>query len=70
MTAFAEMHDINRMTAGESPFGGNQVATELEQAQHMAMSLDNLVNASIQQNTTIESLIARNIALTKAIQDI
>ena len=37
--AFAEMHDISRMTTSETTFGTNQ-ATEMEQAQQMATSLD------------------------------
>ena len=67
--AFAEMRDISRMTTGDSTFGANQAA-EMEQAQQMATSLDNLANASIQKNTTIENLVATNAALTKSIQDI
>ena len=47
--AFAKMHDLNQMTAGDSPFGANQAATEMEQAQQMVTSLDNLANASIQK---------------------
>jgi hypothetical protein len=66
---FAEMHDINRMTAGNTEFGANQ-ATELNQAQQMASSLKNLVNATIQKNTTIKNLVATNATLTKAIADI
>jgi hypothetical protein len=58
------------MTVSESPFGANQATTKLEQAQQMAMSLDNLANESIQKNTTIESLVATNAALTKAVQEI
>jgi hypothetical protein len=42
----------------------------MEQAQQMATSLDNLANASIQKNTTIENLVATNAALTRSIQDI
>jgi hypothetical protein len=67
--AFAEMRDISRMTTGDTTFGANQAA-EIEQAQQMATSLDNLANASIQKNTTIENLVATNAALTKSIQDI
>jgi len=67
--AFAEMRDISRMTTGNSTFGANQAA-EMEQAQQMATSLDNLANASIQKNTTIENLVATNAALTRSIQDI
>ena len=67
--AFAEMHDISRMKTGKTTFGTNQAA-ELEQAQQIATSLDNLATKSIQKNTTIDSLVASNAALSKAIQDI
>jgi hypothetical protein len=64
--AFAEMHNINCMTAGETTFGENQAA-KLEQAQQMASSFNNLANATIQKNTTIKNLVATNATLTKAI---
>ena len=67
--AFAEMRDISRMTTGDTTFGANQAA-EIEQAQQMATSLDNLANASIQKNATIDNLVATNAAFSKAIQDI
>jgi hypothetical protein len=67
--AFAEMHGINRMTAGKTMFGANQ-ATKLKQAQQMASSFDNLANTTIQKNTTIKNLVATNATLTKAIADI
>jgi hypothetical protein len=67
--AFAKMCDISRMTTGDTTFGANQ-ATEMEQAQQMATSLENLANASIQKNSTIDNLVATNAAFTKAIQDI
>ncbi len=57
------------MTAGETSFGANQ-ASELEQAQHMASSLDNLANVLIQKNAIIDNLMATNATLTKAIADI
>jgi hypothetical protein len=38
---FAEMCNINSMTAGDTAFGANQ-AVKLKQAQQMASSLDNL----------------------------
>jgi hypothetical protein len=66
---FAEMRDINCMTAGETTFGANQAA-ELVQAQQMASSLNSLANATIQKNTTIKDLVATNATLTKAIADI
>jgi hypothetical protein len=67
--AFAKMHDINCMTAGDTAFGANQTA-EPDQAQQMASSLNNLANTTIQKNTTIENLVATNATLTKAIADI
>ena len=69
MAAFAEMHDISRMTTGKITFGANQ-AVEMEQAQQMATSLDNLANASIQKNTTVNNCVATNATLSRAIQDI
>ena len=57
------------MTTGDTTFGANQAA-ELEQAQQMATSLDNLANASIQKKATIDNLVATNAAFSKAIQDI
>jgi hypothetical protein len=56
------------MTTGDSTFGANQAA-EIEQAQQMATSLDNLTNAPIQKNATINNLVATNAALSRDIQD-
>jgi hypothetical protein len=67
--AFAEMHNINWVMAGNTAFGANQAA-ELKQVQQMASSLDNLAKATTQKNTTIENLVAINTMLTKAIADI
>jgi hypothetical protein len=67
--ALPKMHGINHMTAGDTVFDSNQ-ATKLKQAQQMASSLDNLANATIQKNTTIENLVATNAMLTKAIANI
>jgi hypothetical protein len=63
---FAKMGDINCMTASNTVFGANQAA-KLDQAQQMASSLNNLANATIQNNTTIKNLVATNTTLTKAI---
>ncbi len=57
------------MSAGETMFGVNQAA-KLGQAQHMASSLDNLANATIQKNTTIKNLVTTNVTLTKTIANI
>ncbi len=66
--AFTKMCDINRMTAGESTFGANAVEEE-EQGRLIALALDNLANASIQKNLTINSLVAINAQLTQALAD-
>ncbi len=66
--AFAEMHDINWMTAEESPFGANAAKEEVH-ARQIATSLDNLANASIQKNSTINSLVALNTQLTQALDN-
>jgi hypothetical protein len=67
--AFTEMRNIDGMMAGDTAFGANQ-ATELEQVQQMASSLNNLEITTIQKNTTVKNLVATNATLTKAIIDI
>jgi hypothetical protein len=62
------MHNINCMMAGESAFGAN-TAEEEEQAHQIALSLNNLANASIQKNSTIDSLVATNAQLMQALAD-
>jgi hypothetical protein len=47
----------------------NQTATEAEQAAMMAKSLDNLANATIQKNHTMEKLVTANKKITKALPD-
>jgi hypothetical protein len=66
--AFAEMRDINRMTAGESPFGANAAKEEVHACQ-IATSLDNLANASIQKNSAVNSLVASNAQLTQTLKN-
>ena len=46
MAAFAQIHNINRMTAGKATFGTN-AAEEEHQARQITASLDNLANALI-----------------------
>jgi hypothetical protein len=64
--AFAETRDINRMIANNNAFT-NQAATNAEQAAMMAKSLDNLANAAIQKNDTVEKLVTANAKLAKAL---
>jgi hypothetical protein len=66
--AFTEMRDINCMTAGESPFRANAAKEEVH-AHQVATSLDNLANASIQKNSTINSLMALKAQLTRAFEN-
>jgi hypothetical protein len=54
------------MITNDSAFA-NQAATEAEQAAMMAKSLDNLANAAIQKNDTMEKLVTANKKLTKAL---
>jgi hypothetical protein len=70
MAAFAEMRDINRMTSGDSAFANQAAAQEIVQAEKMAALLDNLVNATIQKNNTIDKLVATNQKQTKIIADL
>jgi hypothetical protein len=66
MAAFSEMRDIHQMMANDGAFA-NQVAAEAEQAAMMARLLDNLVNAALQKNDTIEKLVIANEKLAKAL---
>jgi hypothetical protein len=54
------------MIANNSTFA-NQAATNAEQANMMAKSLDNLANATIQKNEAVEKLITANKKLTKVL---
>jgi hypothetical protein len=56
------------MIANNSAFA-NQAATEARQAAMMAKSLDNLANAAIQKNNTVEKLITAYEKLAKALAD-
>ena len=67
--AFAEMRDINRMTAAETSFGAN-AAEEDAQGRQIATSLEHLANASIQKNATIDQLVATNAQLMQALESL
>jgi hypothetical protein len=64
--ALTETCNINQMIANDSAFA-NQATTEAEQAAMMAKSLDNLANATIQKNVTMEKLVTANEKLAKAL---
>jgi hypothetical protein len=65
--AFVEMRNINHMTFGNLAFANQAAAQEIVQAEIMAASLDNLGNASIQKNDTIDKLVAMNQQQAKII---
>jgi hypothetical protein len=65
--AFTESRNINHMTAGDRAFA-HQAATN-DQAAQMVVSLDNLANAAIQKNDTVDKLVATNERLAKALAD-
>jgi hypothetical protein len=54
------------MMVNDSAFT-NQVAAKVEQAAMMARLLDNLVNATLQKNDTVEKLVNANEKLAKAL---
>jgi hypothetical protein len=64
------MHDINRMTSSNSAFANQAAAQEIVQAEKTAASLDNLANASIQKNKTIDKLVATNQQQAKIIANL
>jgi hypothetical protein len=66
MAAFSETRDIHWMTANDGAFA-NQVAAKAEQATMMAHLLDNLANAALQKNDTVEKLVTTNEKLAKAL---
>jgi hypothetical protein len=63
------MHNINRMMAGEAAFGASTAEKE-HQARQITALLDNLANALIQKNATIDNLVASNAQLVQALQEI
>jgi hypothetical protein len=66
--AFTKSRDINQMKAGDRTFA-NQAITNNEQAARMVTLLNNLANAAIQKNNTIDKLVAVNERLEKALAD-
>jgi hypothetical protein len=66
--AFTKSRDIHPMTSNDGAFA-NQAAAEAKQAAMMARSLDNLANAALQKNDTVEHLVRANKRLAKALVD-
>jgi hypothetical protein len=56
------------MTAGNRTFA-NQAITDDKQATRMVTLLDNMANAAIQKNNTVDKLVAASERLTKAFMD-
>jgi hypothetical protein len=67
--ASSKMRDINRMTAGNKAAFGANAAEEEHQARQITTLLNNLTNASIQKNLTINNLVAFNGRLAQALQE-
>ncbi len=70
MVAFAEMHDINHMTSGDSAFANQAAAQEIVQAEKMAALFNNLASTSIQKNDTIGKLVATTKQQAKIITNL
>ncbi len=68
MAAFAKICNINHMMVGKAAFGAN-AAKEEHQACQITALLDNLTNALIQKNVTIDNLVASNAQLVQALQE-
>lgn len=64
--AFNEQRDINRLTGGNFDNQAN-AAVEDKLGEQMVMSLDNLANAAVQKNSTVESLVTSNKQLSDSI---
>jgi hypothetical protein len=64
------MHNIIRMTSSNSAFAKHAAAQEIVQAEKMAALLDNLADASIQKNDTIDKLVATNQQQAKIIPNL
>ncbi len=70
MAAFVEMQGINCMTSADSAFTNQVAALEIVQAEKMTALLDNLANASIQKNDTIDKLVTTKQQQAKIIADL
>ena len=66
--AFTESRDIHCMTSPAGTFANHAIA-DAEHAKMMARSLDNLANAALQKNDTVEKLVSANERLAKALAD-
>jgi hypothetical protein len=64
------MRNINRMTSGSLAFTNQAAAQDIVQAEKLAASLDNIANAFIQKNDTIDKLVATNQQQAKIIADL
>ena len=60
-----ENHDIQKITGGGGGFAGNTMEGDL--ANQLVAGLDNLANAAVQKNETVERLITMNMQKDKVI---
>ena len=65
--AFASKVELTKLTG--AAFNGMANQAEEEMADKMVVALDNLANAAVEKNGTIETLVEANLALAKAVAD-
>ncbi|KAL7474229.1 hypothetical protein ACHAW6_000215 [Cyclotella cf. meneghiniana] len=65
--AFNEQHDISRLTGGTIMSQANTAVDDTQWSSQMITSLDNLANAAVQKNDTVEKLVVANKQLTDTI---
>ena len=65
--AFASKVELAKITG--VAFNGMANQAEEVMADKMVSALDNLANAAVEKNSTIESLVKANLALTKSVSD-
>ena len=66
-TAFNEQRDISRLTGGTFLHQANSAVEEDQWSTQMITSLDNLANAAVQKNDTVERLVVANKLLTDTV---
>lgn len=65
--AFNEQRDISRLTGGTIMSQANAAVDDTQWSSQMITSLDNLANAAVQKNDTVERLVVANKQLTDTV---
>ena len=66
-TVFNEQRDISRLTGGMFLHQANAAVDDAQWSSQMITSLDNLANAAVQKNDTVEHLVLANKLLTDTV---